>query len=43
MDGSIEYGVDMSKKIDDVMKHDEESRLKRGETEDEVEGVEDDV
>jgi ribosome-binding factor A len=43
MDGSIEYGVDMSRKIDDVMKHDEESRLKRGETEDEVEGVEDDV
>lgn len=31
MDGSIAYGVDMSKKIDDVMKHDEESRAKRGE------------
>ena len=30
MDGSIAYGVDMSKKIDDVMKHDEESRAKRG-------------
>ena len=43
MDGSIEYGVDMSKKIDDVMKHDDESRLKRGETEDKVERVEDDV
>ncbi len=31
MDGSIAYGVDMSKKIDDVMKHDEESRAMRGE------------
>ncbi|MBQ9550327.1 MAG: 30S ribosome-binding factor RbfA [Lachnospiraceae bacterium] len=31
MDGSIAYGVDMSKKIDDVMKHDEESRRVRGE------------
>ena len=31
MDGSIEYGVDMSKKIDDVMRHDDESRAMRGE------------
>ncbi len=31
MDGSIAYGVDMSKKIDDVMRHDDESRAKRGE------------
>ena len=31
MDGSIAYGVDISKKIDDVMKHDEESRRVRGE------------
>ncbi len=31
MDGSIAYGVDMSKKIDDVMKHDDESRAMRGE------------
>ena len=31
MDGSIAYGVDMSKKIDDVMNHDEESRRVRGE------------
>ena len=31
MDSSIAYGVDMSKKIDDVMKHDEESRAMRGE------------
>ncbi len=41
MDGSIEYGVDMSKKIDEVMKHDDLSRSLRGETEDE-EGTEDD-
>lgn len=32
MDGSIAYGVDMSKKIDDVMKHDDESRAQRGES-----------
>ena len=31
MDGSIEYGVDMSKKIEDVMRHDNEAREKRGE------------
>ncbi len=31
MDGSIAYGVDMSKKIDDVMKHDNEIRAMRGE------------
>ncbi len=31
MDGSIEYGVGMSKKIDDVMKHDDEVRSLRGE------------
>ena len=43
MDGSIEYGVDMSKKIDDVMKHDDESRLMRGETAEEVIEVEEDV
>ncbi len=35
MDGSIEYGVDMSKKIDEVMKKDEETRAKRGDTEEE--------
>ncbi len=34
MDGSIAYGVDMSKKIDDVMKHDDEIRAMRGEEED---------
>ncbi len=30
MDGSIEYGVDMSKKIDEVIKKDQESRARRG-------------
>ena len=31
IDGSIEYGVDMSKKIEEVMKHDDEVRASRQE------------
>ena len=33
MDGSIEYGVDMSKKIEEVMRHDDEVRANRDEVE----------
>ncbi len=33
MDGSIEYGVDMSKKIDEVIKKDKETQARRGEVE----------
>lgn len=33
MDGSIEYGVDMSKKIEEVMRHDDEVRAGRDEVE----------
>ncbi|MCR5742537.1 MAG: 30S ribosome-binding factor RbfA [Lachnospiraceae bacterium] len=41
LDESIEYGISMSQKIDEVMKHDDEARANRGEEEEETDGDED--